>query len=245
MEAEDMSAKPDELQIPPRIAIIMDGNGRWATQRGLPRIEGHREGEKAVTSTVVAGAELGLEALTLYAFSTENWKRPADEVRFLMNFNRDLLDRRVQLFHEHNVKIRFIGRRNRVPRSLARKMGESENITRNNTGMKLNVAFNYGGRAEIVDSMKAIAEDVAAGKVKPGGITEKMVARHLYLPDVTDYDLMIRTAGEMRISNFLLWELAYAELYICEETWPEFRKEHLIEAIAEYNRRVRKFGALA
>ncbi|MHB8895022.1 MAG: polyprenyl diphosphate synthase, partial [Candidatus Geothermincolia bacterium] len=174
-----MSAKTNDLQIPPRIAIIMDGNGRWATERGLPRIEGHREGEKAVTATVVAGAELGLEAMTLYAFSTENWKRPADEVRFLMNFNRELLDRRVQLFHENNVKIRFIGRRNRVPKSLARKMGESENITRNNTGMKLNVAFNYGGRAELVDAMNAIAAEVADGKVKPGGVTEKTIAKHL------------------------------------------------------------------
>jgi len=222
----------------------MDGNGRWATQRGLPRIEGHREGEKAVTATVVGGAELGLEAMTLYAFSTENWKRPTDEVRFLMNFNRELLDRRVQLFHENNVKIRFIGRRDRVPKALARRMGESEETTRKNTGMKLNVAFNYGGRAEIVDAMKALGEEIVAGKLKPGSITEKSVSKHLYLPDVTDYDLMIRTAGEMRISNFLLWELAYAELYVTDITWPEFRKKDLLEAIAEYNRRIRKFGAL-
>jgi len=222
----------------------MDGNGRWATQRGLPRIEGHREGEKAVTATVVGGAELGLEAMTLYAFSTENWKRPTDEVRFLMNFNRELLDRRVQLFHENNVKIRFIGRRDRVPKALARRMGESEETTRKNTGMKLNVAFNYGGRAEIVDAMKALGEEIVAGKLKPGSITEKSVSKHLYLPDVTDYDLMIRTAGEMRISNFLLWELAYAELYVTDITWPEFRKKDLLKAIAEYNRRIRKFGAL-
>ncbi len=240
-----MTENMDELEIPPRIAIIMDGNGRWATQRGLPRIEGHRQGEKAVTATVVAGAQLGLEALTLYAFSTENWKRPTDEVRFLMSFNRELLDRRVQLFHEHNVKIRFIGRRNRVPKSLARKMGESGEITGNNTGMKLNVAFNYGGRTELVDAMRAIAEQVASGKIKPGGITEKTIGRHLYLPDVTDYDLMIRTAGEMRISNFLLWELAYAELYVTPVTWPDFRKSHLLDAIQEYNNRIRKFGALA
>lgn len=239
-----MSARLDGMDIPKKVAIIMDGNGRWATQRGLPRIEGHREGEKAVTATVVGASDLGLEALTLYAFSTENWKRPADEVRFLMNFNRELLDRRVALFHEHNVKIRFIGRRNRVPGSLARKMGESEEITRDNTGMKLNVAFNYGGRAELVDAANAIAMEVAAGKVKPGRITEKMIGRHLYLPDVTDYDLMIRTAGEMRISNFLLWELAYAELYITEVLWPDFREDDLEEAIVEYNRRIRKFGAL-
>jgi len=237
-------ADKQELKIPPRIAIIMDGNGRWATRRGLPRIEGHREGEKAVTATVLAGADIGLEAMTLYAFSTENWKRPADEVRFLMNFNRDLLDRRVGEFHANNVKIRFIGRRDRVPRSLARKMGESEEITKKNTGMKLNVAFNYGGRAEIVDAMKAIGEEIALGKTKPSSITEKTVSRHLYLPDVTDYDLMIRTAGEQRISNFLLWELAYAELYVTPVTWPDFRRRHLIEAIEEYNNRIRKFGSI-
>jgi undecaprenyl diphosphate synthase len=233
-----------ELEIPSRVAIIMDGNGRWATSRGLPRIEGHRAGEEAVTATVVAAAELGLEALTLYAFSTENWKRPADEVRFLMSFNRELLDRRVALFDENNVRIRFIGRRGRVPNSMVRKMAEAAEITRGNTGLKLNVAFNYGGRAELVDAVRSIAEEVRAGRLKPSSINEKVINRHLYTPDVTDYDLMIRTAGEMRISNFLLWELAYAELYVTDTLWPDFRREHLLEAITEYNRRIRKFGGL-
>lgn len=239
-----MSSRLEGMDVPRSVAIIMDGNGRWATRRDLPRIEGHREGEKAVTDVVVGASEMGIEALTLFAFSTENWKRPADEVRFLMNFNRDLLDRRVALFDEHNVKIRFIGRRNRVHRSLARKMGESEDITRDNTGMKLNVAFNYGGRAEIVDAVRAIASEVASGRLKPGSINEKTVGRHLYLPDVTDYDLMVRTAGEMRISNFLLWELAYAELYVTDTLWPDFRTADLEDAVVEYNRRTRKFGAL-
>lgn len=233
-----------ELEIPRRVAIIMDGNGRWATSRGLPRIEGHRAGEEAVTATVVAAAELGLEALTLYAFSTENWKRPADEVRFLMSFNRELLDRRVALFDENNVRIRFIGRRGRVPNSMVRKMAEAAEITKGNTGLKLNVAFNYGGRAELVDAFRSIAEEVRAGRLKPSSINEKVINRHLYIPDVTDYDLMIRTAGEMRISNFLLWELAYAELYVTDTLWPDFRREHLLEAITEYNRRIRKFGGL-
>lgn len=231
-------------EVPARVAIIMDGNGRWATQRGLPRIEGHREGEKAVTDTVVGAAGLGLEALTLYAFSTENWKRPADEVRFLMSFNRDLLDRRVALFHENNVKIRFIGRRDRVPRSLSNKMAEAEGITGANTGMKLNVAFDYGGRTELVYAMRAIGEQVAAGKLKPKAINEKTVTRHLYAPDVPDYDLMIRTAGEVRVSNFMLWEIAYAELYFTPVLWPDFRTTDLAEAIAEYSRRIRKFGDL-
>lgn len=234
-----------DLQIPQRIAIIMDGNGRWATQRGLPRIEGHREGEKAVTATVRKSVELGLEALTLYAFSTENWKRPTDEVRFLMSFNRDLLDLRVQEFHELNVKIRFLGRRRRIPSPLMNKMIESMELTKNNTGLKLNVAFNYGGRAELVDAMRSIAERVAQGKLKPGAINEKTVSAHLYAPDLPDYDLMIRTAGEMRVSNFLLWEIAYAELYVTDVTWPDFRGEHLVEAIDEYNRRIRKFGGIS
>jgi undecaprenyl diphosphate synthase len=244
MHSEGDLMEDKDLKIPPRIAIVMDGNGRWATDRGLPRIEGHREGEKAVTATVLTGAELGLEALTLYAFSTENWKRPADEVRFLMNFNKELLDRRVEEFHANNVRIRFIGRRERVPRPLQRKMAESEWTTHKNTGMKLNVAFNYGGRAELVDAMRAIGEEIVSGRQKPGSITEKTINKHLYLPDVTEYDLMIRTAGESRISNFLLWEIAYAELYFPEVTWPDFRREDLMEAIRVYNSRIRKFGAL-
>lgn len=234
-----------DLQIPPRVAIIMDGNGRWATMRGLPRIEGHREGEKAVTATVRQSVELGLEALTLYAFSTENWKRPTDEVKFLMSFNRDLLELRVREFHEMNVKIRFLGRRRRIPSPLMNKMIESMELTKNNTGLKLNVAFNYGGRAELVDAMRSMGEKVAQGKLKPRAINEKTVSAHLYAPDLTDYDLMIRTAGEMRVSNFLLWEIAYAELYFTDVTWPDFRGEHLVEAIEEYNRRIRKFGGIS
>jgi len=234
----------ESLAIPPRVAIVMDGNGRWATARGLPRIEGHRAGEEAVTATVLAAAGLGLEALTLYAFSTENWKRPADEVRFLMSFNRELLDRRVALFHENNVRIRFIGRRGRVPGAMVRKMAEATETTRHNTGLKLNVAFNYGGRAELVDAVRAIAEKAAEGSLKPGSISEKTVSAHLYVPDVPEYDLMIRTAGEMRLSNYLLWELAYAELYFTPVLWPDFREEHLVEAIREYNRRTRRFGGL-
>jgi len=230
--------------IPGNIAIVMDGNGRWATRRGLPRIEGHREGEKALTDTVLAAAEIGLKALTLYAFSTENWKRPTDEVRFLMSFNRDMLDRRVDAFDAENIKIRFIGRLGRVPGSTRRKMAEITDRTAGNTGMKLNIAFSYGGRAELVDAFREMAERVAAGKLKPGSIDEKMVGRHLYVPDVTEYDLMIRTAGEQRISNFLLWEIAYAELYFTDVLWPDFRREDLEKAIEEYGRRKRTFGGL-
>jgi undecaprenyl diphosphate synthase len=233
-----------KLEIPQRVAIVMDGNGRWATQRGLPRIEGHRAGERAVTATVRKAVEVGIKALTLYAFSTENWKRPREEVQFLMSFNRDLLDRRVAEFNENNVKIRFLGRRKRVPRSLLNKMDEAIELTGRNTGLKLNVAFNYGGRAELVDAIRSIATDVAEGKLKPGSISEKTVNRNLYAPDLPDYDLMIRTAGEVRVSNYLLWEIAYAELYFTPVLWPDFRGEHLMEAVEEYNRRTRKFGAV-
>jgi len=241
---EDDEMSKGSLNVPERVAIIMDGNGRWATSRGLPRIEGHREGERAVTSTVLASVEMGLKALTLFAFSTENWKRPVDEVKFLMSFNRDMLDRRVAEFHENNVKIRFLGRRKRIPRSLMRKMDESVELTHNNTGLKLNVAFNYGGRAELVDAMRSIAQKVADGKMKPGSIREKTISNHLYAPDLPDYDLLIRTAGEMRVSNFLLWEIAYCELYVTPVVWPDFRGEHLREAIEEYNHRTRTYGNL-
>ncbi len=234
-----------KIEIPENVAIIMDGNGRWATSRGLPRIEGHRAGEVAVRETVLAASDLGIRALTLYAFSTENWKRPADEVRFLMNFNRELLDRRVEEFHRKNVKIRFIGRRTRLPRSLVKKMEEVTEYTKNNTGMKLNVAFNYGGRAELVDAVRDIAKNVLSGRIKPHAINERVIRSHLYAPDVAEYDLLIRTAGEQRISNFLLWEIAYTELYFTPVLWPDFRKEHLLEAINEYNKRTRKFGGLA
>ncbi|HEY5530834.1 MAG TPA: polyprenyl diphosphate synthase [Candidatus Anoxymicrobiaceae bacterium] len=240
-----MAAAKGKLKIPPRIAIIMDGNGRWATKKGRQRIDGHREGEKAITDVVRAAIDLKLEALALYAFSTENWKRPKPEVDFLMRFNKELLDLRVGEFHEKNVKIRFLGRRKPIPGFLMRKMDETVELTKKNTGLKLNIAYNYGGQAELVDVMRAIAEEVADDKLKPRSINEKTIEKHLYAPDVPAYDMMIRTAGEMRTSNFLLWELAYAELIFVPTLWPDFRRDHLMAAIEEYNLRTRKFGALA
>jgi undecaprenyl diphosphate synthase len=231
-------------EIPRRIAVIMDGNGRWATRRGISRIEGHQAGEAAITDTVRAASELGLEALTMYAFSTENWKRSPEEVKFLMSFHERLLDRRVAEFHERNVKIRFLGRRRRLPGKLVKKMQEAAELTEKNTGLKLNVAFNYGGRTELIDAIREIAEEVAEGKIKPSSINERVVNRHLYAPDLPDYDLLIRTAGEMRVSNFLLWEIAYAEFYVTPVLWPDFRRKHLLEAFEEYNRRTRKYGGL-
>jgi undecaprenyl diphosphate synthase len=193
---------------------------------------------------VEAAVELGVEVLTLYAFSTENWKRPPEEIRFLMSFNEELMDTRVRAFHARNVKISFIGRKRPLPGSLRKKAKEIEELTRQNTGLKLNVAYNYGGRAEIADAAKKIARDVSKGRLKPSSINEKLFGRYLYDPEALDYDLLIRTAGEMRISNFLLWEVAYAEFYVTPVLWPDFRKKDLLDAVEEFNRRTRKFGGV-
>ena len=232
----------DPERIPRHVAAVMDGNGRWARQRGLKRTEGHAAGEDALFDTVEGAVELGIQWFTVYAFSTENWRRPADEVRYLMGFNKGILERHAEDLHSRNVRIRFAGRRDwRVPRGVLRRMEWATELTERNTGMTLTIAFNYGGRAEIVDAVRAI---VAEGIV-PEKIDERTIARHLYLPDVPDPDLMIRTSGEFRISNFLLWELAYSEIVFTEVLWPDFRRTDLIDAIREYQARDRRFGGLA
>ncbi len=219
----------------------MDGNGRWATKRGLKRTDGHAAGEDALFDTVEGALELGVKWLTVYAFSTENWRRPVDEVRYLMGFNESILVRRRDELHERGVRIRFSGRRDwRVPKRLLRQMEESVRLTAKNDTMNLVIAFNYGGRAEIVDAVRALVrEGVPADK-----ITDKSIAAHLYNPDVPDPDLMVRTSGEYRISNFLLWELAYSELVFTDVLWPDFRREHLFDAVREYQARERRFGGL-
>ncbi|MDQ3945103.1 MAG: polyprenyl diphosphate synthase [Actinomycetota bacterium] len=223
----------------------MDGNGRWAKRQGLKRTEGHAAGEEALFDTMEGALELGVKWLTVYAFSTENWRRPLDEVRFLMNFNEGLLLRRRDELHDRGVRIRFAGRRGgRVPVRVLRRMEEAEELTRRNRKMTLVIAFNYGGRAELVDAARGIARDVAAGRLDPERVDERALARHLYLPDVPDPDLLVRTSGEYRISNYLLWQLAYSELYFTDVLWPDFRREHLFEAIAAYQKRERRFGGL-
>jgi undecaprenyl diphosphate synthase len=235
----------DLAHLPRHVAIVMDGNGRWATRRGLKRTEGHAAGEKALFDTVEGALDIGLEWMTVYAFSTENWRRPVDEVRYLMNFNERLLLKRRDELHERGVRVRFIGRRGgRVPARLRRRITEAEELTRRNNNMTLTFAFNYGGRAELVDAARAIARDAIDGRLNPDKVTDRTVARHLYAPDMPDPDLLVRTSGEYRISNYLLWELAYAELVFTDVLWPDFRREHLFEAIAEYQRRERRFGAL-
>ena len=219
----------------------MDGNGRWARARGLPRTEGHRAGEHSLFEVVEECVELGVEWLTVYAFSTENWRRPRDEVRFLININEEILLRRRDELHERGVRIRFVGRRDwRVPKRLIRRMDEAIALTERNRTLTFTIAFNYGGRAEIVDAVRAIVDE----GIEPGKITERTIARHLYDPEMPDPDLVIRTSGECRVSNFLLWQLAYSELLFTDTPWPEFGREQLIGAIAEYQDRERRFGGV-
>ena len=229
----------DADHIPNHIACVMDGNGRWARARGLPRTEGHAAGEEALLDTVEGALILGVRWLTMFAFSTENWRRPADEVRYLMGFNESLLMRRRDELHAKGVRIRFAGRRDwRVPRRVLRRMDESVELTAGNRRMTLTMAFNYGGRAEIVDAVRAL---VVEG-VDPNGVTEKSIRAHLYQPEQPDPDLMVRTSGEYRISNFLLWQLAYSELVFSDVLWPDFRRQDLFAAVAEYQHRERRYG---
>jgi undecaprenyl diphosphate synthase len=231
----------DPNHIPAHVALVMDGNGRWAERRGLKRTEGHAAGEEALFDTVEGGLDLGLKWLTVYAFSTENWKRPKDEVRYLMGFNESILVRRRDEMHERGVRMRFVGRRDwRVPRRLIKQMDQSIELTKGNRRMTFTIAFNYGGRAEIIDAVRAMMDDgVSSNKVD-----EKMLRRYLYDPEMPDPDLMVRTSGEHRISNYLLWELAYSELVFTETLWPDFRREHLFDAVREYQQRDRRFGGL-
>jgi len=231
----------DPDRIPRHVACVMDGNGRWAERQGLPRTEGHAAGEQALFDTVEGALDLGIRWLTVYAFSTENWRRPADEVRYLMGFNESLLMRRRDELHERDVSVRFVGRRDwRVPRRVLRRIDEAVELTRHNRTMVLTMAFNYGGRAEIIDAVRSM---MAAG-VPADKVSEKTLRAHLYAPDMPDPDLVIRTSGEFRISNFLLWELAYSELVFTEVLWPDFRREHLFDAVREFQNRDRRFGGV-
>ncbi len=235
---------PDSLErdrVPRHVAIVMDGNGRWAQRRGLARTEGHGAGEVALVDVTYGALSLGVSALTVYAFSTENWRRPIDEVRYLMNFNKSLLERRQNELHEQGVRITFSGRRSwRVPKGVMKRMDEASELTKHNTTMTLIIAFNYGGRAEIVDAVQQLVRD----QVPVNKIDEKTIRSRLYHPELPDPDLVIRTSGEFRISNFLLWEMAYSELIFTEVLWPDFRREDLFEAIEEYQRRERRFGGV-
>lgn len=235
----------DRGRVPRHVAIVMDGNGRWARRQGLKRTDGHAAGEEALFDTVEGGLEIGLPWLTVFAFSTENWRRPLDEVQFLMRFNESLLLRRRDDLHQRGVRVRFIGRRGgRVPQRVRRHIAETEAMTARNRRMTLTFAFNYGGRAELLDATRAIAEEAAAGTLSPSRINEKVLSRHLYAPDMPDPDVLVRTSGEYRISNFLLWQLAYAELVFTDVLWPDFRRADLFAAVREYQGRDRRFGTV-
>lgn len=227
--------------VPRHVACVMDGNGRWAEQRGLPRIEGHKQGEHALFEAVEGALESGVQWLTVYAFSTENWKRPTDEVKFLINFNEDILLRRQQELHDRGVQIRFVGRRDwRVPKRLIKRMDEASELTKHNTKLIFTIAFNYGGQAEVVDAVKQLVAD----KVPASKINERAIARRLYDPEMPEVDLMIRTSGEHRISNFLIWQLAYSELVFLDVLWPDFTRHSLHDAVAEFQKRNRTYGGV-
>jgi undecaprenyl diphosphate synthase len=236
----------DRSRLPRHVAIVMDGNGRWAKQRGLARTEGHKAGEEALYDVVEGALDVGLEWLTVYAFSTENWKRPPSEVRFLLHFNRTLLRNRRDDLHTRGTRIRFLGRRAgwRIPKAVLKDMEDAEALTKNNRRLTFTIAFDYGGRTEIVDAVKKLLEERARGKLRGERLTPDSISRRLYRPDMPDPDLLIRTGGEMRISNFLLWQAAYAELWFTPIYWPDFNREHLYEAIRDYQKRDRRFGAV-
>ena len=223
----------------------MDGNGRWAQKRGLKRTEGHAAGEEALFDTVKGALDVGLSWLTVYAFSTENWRRPLDEVRFLMHFNESLLLRRRDELNDLGVRVSFIGRRSgRVPKRVLRHISDTEALTAKNRKLTLTFAFNYGGRAEIVDAVKSIAEEVKQGHIDPSRVSERTISRHLYAPDMPDPDVLVRTSGEFRTSNYLLWQAAYSELVFTDVLWPDFRRADLFSAITEFQNRNRRFGGI-
>lgn len=228
--------------VPRHVAVVMDGNGRWAKQRGLPRTEGHTRGEAALLDVVAGAIEIGVKNISAYAFSTENWKRSPDEVRFLMGFNRDVIRRRRDEMHEWGVRVRWAGRRPKLWKSVIDELERAEEMTRGNKVLTLTMCVNYGGRAEIADAARAIALKVAAGELDPNKINEKTLAAHLDEPDMPDVDLLWRSSGEQRSSNFLPWQAAYAEYVFSDVLWPDVDRRHLWAAIEEYARRNRRFG---
>jgi undecaprenyl diphosphate synthase len=238
-------AKPPRIDakfVPRHVAIVMDGNGRWANQRGLPRTEGHKAGEASLLDVIHGAIEAGVEYLSAYAFSTENWKRSPEEVRFLMGFNRDVIRRRRDELNELGVRIVWSGRRGRLWRSVIDELESAAEMTKHNTDLVLQFCVNYGGRSEIIDAVNEITSEVAAGRLKPGKVSEKTLRSRLYSPFVPDVDLFMRSSGEQRTSNFLLWQSAYAEMVFQDVLWPDVDRRTLWAAIEEYARRDRRFG---
>jgi undecaprenyl diphosphate synthase len=244
-EPHPSGARPPQLPaelVPRHVAVIMDGNGRWANQRGLPRTAGHERGEQSLVEVVKGAIEIGVEAISAYAFSTENWSRSPDEVRFLMGFNRDVVRRRREELHALGVRVRWAGREPRLWRSVIKELRVAEELTRDNDVLTLTMCVNYGGRAEIADAARALARDVAAGRVNPDRVDERTFARYLYVPELPDADLVWRTSGEQRLSNFMLWQAAYSEFVFTDILWPDVDRLALWQAITTYAQRDRRYG---
>jgi undecaprenyl diphosphate synthase len=243
-EAEKPQNAPLAFTVPRHVAIIMDGNGRWAAARGLPRAEGHRRGVEALRRTIRAAGEIGIGIVTIFSFSAENWSRPASEIGELMGLLRRFIRNDLAELHKSNVRVRIIGEREGLDPDIARLLTEAEELTKGNTGLTLVVAFNYGARQEITRAARRIAEDVAAGRLTPADVTMDSISGFLDAPDLPDPDLIIRTSGEQRLSNFLLWQSAYSELVFVPTNWPDFDRATLEAAIREYQQRERRFGGL-
>ena len=247
-EEADLLDKLDLKSLPQHVAVIMDGNGRWAQKRHLPRVAGHRAGVKTARQIIESCARLKLPCLTLYAFSLENWRRPQAEVDFLMRLLREYLSRELPSIHKNNIKLQVIGRSGQLPDEVRKDIEDGMRLTANNTGMRLIVALNYGARAEIVDAVNALLQQQSQANGKNGATThvidEQQISEHLYTAGLPDPDLLIRTSGEMRVSNFLLWQIAYAEIYVTETLWPDFSRERLLEALLDFQKRERRYGGL-
>jgi undecaprenyl diphosphate synthase len=242
-EEASLLEKMDLTRLPRHVAVIMDGNGRWAQKRHLPRIAGHRSGTQSARTTIETCARLKIEALTLYAFSVENWRRPKTEIDFLMALLREYLRKEMPLIQKNNIRMRFLGRIDELPAGVQNDVRDAMEKTAANKGMVLCVALNYGGRAEIVDAMNAILLE-RNGHGASHKVTEEQLARHLYTEGLPDPDLLIRTSGEMRVSNFLLWQIAYAEIFVTETLWPDFNRARLLEALLEFQKRERRYGGI-
>jgi len=242
--SRDLLARLDHESIPRHVAIIMDGNGRWAKQRGKPRLNGHKAGAAMVREAIAAAIELGVEYLTIYSFSTENWTRPADEVKGIMSLFVEVLERELKSLQEKNVRVRLIGDASRLPQKTRDAFDDCVSQTADDTGLTLVVAVNYGARSDMVDAVRRIAVQVKQGLLEPDDIDEKTIASQLSTAGIPDPDLLIRTGNELRVSNYLLWQIAYAELYFTDVLWPDFNKEQLMAAVEAYSQRKRKFGGI-
>jgi len=243
-EKNDLSERIDKQKVPEHIAIIMDGNGRWATKKGLPRKYGHKRGVSVLKAILKASKKLGCKVLTVYAFSTENWKRPQQEVDFLINLFSEVLKNEIDEIHQESIKIKFIGDIFPFPETLKRIISNSESLTKNNNKFLLNVCVNYGGRQEIVKVAKELALKSSSGEIKPSEVNEELFNSELLTRGIKDPELLIRTSGEKRISNFLLWQLAYSEIYISDVLWPDFNEFEFLKAIIDYQSRNRRFGGI-